>query len=216
MPRSESQPRREFRLAPNTEARVVRADDGPTRIVGHAAVFDSLSEDLGGFREKISPGAFAESIERDDIRALFNHDPHMVLGRNRNGSLSLKEDGRGLAYDVRTNGEDPDVPRVVAKVERQDVSQNSFSFLVEDREKDQEWDEDDEGNLIRTLLRVKLFDVGPVTFPAYPQTEAQVRSYLDVLNEGREILGKQPVDEADWRARLELLRHRQDLARLRL
>ena len=63
--------------------------EGPPRIVGHAALFDRLSDDLGGFRERIRPGAFAASLVADDVRALFNHDPNVILGRNRAGTLRL-------------------------------------------------------------------------------------------------------------------------------
>ena len=88
------------------ERRMVQANDlrvvaeGPPRIVGHAALFDRLSDDLGGFRERIRPGAFAASLVADDVRALFYYDPNVILGRNRAGTLRLTEDERGLGIEI--------------------------------------------------------------------------------------------------------------------
>ena len=86
----------ERRNVPVSELRAITDDAGLRKITGYAAVFNSLSEDLGWFREKIEPGAFRDSIVADDIRALWNHDSNFVLGRNTSGSLSLSEDDRGL------------------------------------------------------------------------------------------------------------------------
>ena len=75
--------KKELRMLPMTELRIAENDGGGSVIEGHAAVFDSWSETLGGifpFKEIVRKGAFNESIEKDDIRALFNHDPNYVLG----------------------------------------------------------------------------------------------------------------------------------------
>lgn len=147
-------------------------DDGerPT-IRGHAAVFDALSEDLGGFREKIQPGAFAETIKSDDVRALFNHSPDHVLGRNRAGTLKMIEDDRGLAVEI--DPPDTQLARdLVVSMQRGDINQMSFGFVTEV----DEWDREDSERVIRTLKRVRLFDASVVTYPAYPQTDVGVRS----------------------------------------
>ena len=165
------------------EIRTFRCDDlrvirGATRlgkgpkIVGHAAVFNKLSADLGGWREQIAPGAFAEAIKNDDIRALWNHDAAIVLGRNTAGTLRLSEDKKGLAIEI----DPPDTQAardLMVSMERGDVDQMSFGFWV--KPGGQSWGEDADGQAIRTLTDVGLFDVSPVTFPAYPQTDVAIR-----------------------------------------
>lgn len=150
-----------------------RAADEPARLIGHAAVFNALSEDLGGWREQIVPGAFADAIQGDDVRALFNHDPNFVLGRNRSKTLTLSEDTRGLAIDILLPDTQTVRDLVVAPIERGDVSQMSFAFSV--KPGGQDWAKDDEGRVVRTLKRLRLYDVSPVTYPAYPQTDIAVR-----------------------------------------
>lgn len=162
----------ERRALPVVELRAVAGDGegGLPSITGHAAVFDQLSEDLGGFREQMSPGAFAASIGEDDIRALFNHSPDHVLGRNRSGTLTLAEDRTGLAINIIP----PDTAfarDLVVLIERGDISEMSIGF----RTITDEWNVED-GEPVRTVKAVRLFDVSPVTFPAYPQTDVAVRS----------------------------------------
>lgn len=144
---------------------------GGRTIRGYAALFNSLSEDLGGFREKIAPGAFARAIkEKQDVRALFNHDGNLILGRTKAGTLRLKEDRQGLAVEI-------DLPDSVfgkdlyASIERGDVSQMSFAF----RARKDQWDLVN-GESIRTLIDVDIFDVSPVVYPAYSSTVIGVRS----------------------------------------
>lgn len=145
----------------------------PPVLLGHAAVFNALSEDLGGFREQIVPGAFSDAIQTDDVRALFNHDPNFVLGRNRSKTLKLSEDARGLAIEIQLPDTQTVRDLVMAPIERGDVSQMSFGFSV--RPGGQDWAKDDEGRVIRTLKKLRLFDVSPVTYAAYPQTDVAVR-----------------------------------------
>lgn len=159
-------------MLPLKEIRINESDGG-TCIEGHAAVFDSWSETLGGifpFKEKVRKGAFAESIGKDDIRALFNHDPNYVLGRNRAGTLELVEDDVGLR--VRITPPDTSWARDIAtSIRRGDISQMSIGFVVED----DEWSSKD-GIDTRELKKVRLFDVSPVTFPAYTATDVGVRA----------------------------------------
>lgn len=159
-------------------------------IVGHAAVFDTIT-DLGLFKERVARGAFAESIKRDDIRALFNHDPNIVLGRNKAGTLRLREDEKGLAVEIDL----PDTQwarDLQVSVERGDINQMSFGFEVLDAS----WDVVD-GEEVRTLKRVKLWDVSLVTFPAYPTTDAGLRSVWEVFEQHRHQHGSSRVDIPD-------------------
>lgn len=159
-----------------TELRVEPTEDsiGIGTLRGHAAVFGVMSEEICGFREIVEPGAFRQSIGRDDVRALFNHDPSSVLGRNKAGTLRLTEDRVGLAMEVdlpdTTVGRDLRV-----SVERGDVTQMSFGFrVIEDI-----WERKTEDGVeqeVRRLRQVQLFDVSPATFPAYPQTDLALRS----------------------------------------
>lgn len=152
----------------------IQTDENTPKITGYAAIFDSLSDDLGGFREIIRYGAFTDSLNTSDIRALWNHNPDYVLGRNRSGTLKLSEDEKGLRIEI-----DPPNTQwakdLMEVIKRGDVNQMSFGFrTIEDRWSNQN------GTTLRELLKVDLFDVSPVTFPAYPQTEVGVRSTQDV------------------------------------
>lgn len=165
----EKEAMREFRTFP-IEMRLGGEAQSP-KITGHAAVFNKLSENLGGYREKIAPGAFARTIETADIRALFNHDPNYVLGRTTSGTLWLKEDDKGLAIEI----DPPDTQwarDLMVSIKRGDISQMSFAFAtVKDR-----WEHQEGKESIRILDDVDLFDVSPVTYPAYVQTDVKVRS----------------------------------------
>jgi hypothetical protein len=150
---------------------VRKAKDGKRSIVGHAAVFNRIG-DGGWFREKVAPGAFRDSIKVDDVRALWNHDPNFVLGRNKAGTLRLSEDERGLAIEI----DPPDTQAardLLVSIDRGDVSQMSFGFTtIKDSWEKTEGDKD-----IRTLEKVQLWDVSPVTFPFYRDTDVAVRSH---------------------------------------
>lgn len=147
------------------------ADDEGTMLAGYAAVFDELSVEIWGFREKIAAGAFTDTIANDDIRSLWNHDTNWVLGRTTNQTLRLAEDEIGLAVEI----EPPETQMgrdALVSIRRGDVNQMSFAFAtLEDR-----WDIDENEQYVRTLLRVKLYEVSPVTFPAYPATSIAVRA----------------------------------------
>lgn len=181
------------------ELRAVAPDDGQDmrRIGGYAALFNTLSEEMWGFREEIAPGAFARSLDNGaDVRALYNHDPNYVLGRSTAGTLRLHEDERGLAFEI-------DLPEtryaedLWRLIQRGDISQMSFGF----RTVTDEWRMQD-GVPLRRLDEVELFDVSPVTYPAYGQTSVDVRSRAQALvQEDRDVLA---VPTSVLRARVQL------------
>jgi HK97 family phage prohead protease len=133
---------------------------------GYAAVFERRSGNLGGFVEVVKPTAFNKTIREADVRALWNHDPSLVLGRNKAGTLDLSLDSQGLHYRAElpntSYGKD-----LYELLNRRDITQSSFTFFkVQD-----EWDlvalDGQNEYPQRSLVEVGLVDVSPVTFPAY-------------------------------------------------
>jgi len=165
--------RREVRAQP--AALCVPDGDGDDLVFeGYAAVFDVWSEDLGGFREQIAPGAFRNTIETDDVRALLNHNPNYVLGRNRSGTMTLSEDERGLRFEIHAPNTNW-ARDLRESVRRGDINQCSFGFeTIEDEWKSQK------GLDERTLRNVRLQDVSIVTYPAYDRTSVSARSTREI------------------------------------
>jgi HK97 family phage prohead protease len=154
--------------------KLTRSAAGGTRAVGYAAVFyragDPGSEYLlrPGFVERIDRRAFSRAIsERQDVRGLFNHDGNLLLGRTSSGTMKLIVDQVGLRYEINLSQKSRLAADVADMLARGDCSGSSFSFVC--RHGGEEWKRD--GQLgVRTLIDVDLFDVGPVTFPAYDGT----------------------------------------------
>lgn len=158
-------------------------DEAEGRATGYAAVFNSDSHDLGGFVERISPGAFRRSLEaaaagETNIYALWAHRDDSPLGSTGSGKLVLTEDGHGLAFEMDTTRMTP------AQLDalRDGDLRMSFGFRV----LEQQWREDEAGRVERTLIDVDLFEVSFVISPAYPATEAALRSLENWRNENTE------------------------------
>lgn len=149
------------------------ADTG--KITGHAAVFNSPTRIYRDMWERIAPTAFTRALqEKQDVRALFNHDPNFVLGRSKTGSLKLSEDSRGLAIEIYP----PDTQwakDLMTSIKRGDIDQMSFAFRTK-KDSFEETIIEGEKVVLRTLMDVDLMDVSPVTFPAYEDTDLQARS----------------------------------------
>lgn len=162
-----------------------RSEDYTLR--GHAAVFNKLSEDLGGFRELLEPGTFRAALRsQPDVRLLYGHnaDSLIPLARTKSGTLELREDSTGLhvwariaptsfATDMRT------------AMQRGDLDQMSFAFTLADNGDD--WAVTDDGTVVRTIRADgadQLFDVSVVTYPAYPSTDATMRELRSAVERG--------------------------------
>ena len=176
----------------NIETRVDSTEDGRDLVVGHASVYDSRSNNLGGFYEFIERGAFTEElIANSDVRALINHDPNLILARNTSGTLNLTADERGLKYEFEmpetSYGKD-----LAISMKRGDITQSSFAFTVAE----DDWSTDADGNNIRTIKKIdRLYDVSPVTYPAYNMAESDLVVAKRGLKEYQESLVEETKEE---------------------
>lgn len=172
----------EERSSPGLEIRQV---GGKPLISGYAARFGDLSDPIMFFRESVAKGAFSKTLTEYDQAALWNHNPDLIIGRRSAGTLSLQEDDIGLAYQI--SPPDTEAGRgYVESVRRGDVKGTSFKFqAVRD-----EWDyeDDTDGYCRRSLHEVKLFEISPTPFPAYPTTTAAIRAMFPTLDFDAELL----------------------------
>ena len=179
-------------LSPNAERRFYESkvefekrEDGTDEntIEGYAAVFNKDSEDFGGWIERISPGAFSDVLN-DNAVALFNHDMNLVLGRN-GVNVTLSEDSQGLKYKVKLP--DTTFARDLRQLIKDGIiHQSSFAFTV----KEQRWTKPDKSGEphVRTITKVnRLYDVSPVTTPAYPDASVGARSFTELVKEDQPL-----------------------------
>lgn len=163
------------------DAPVEFREDGEAKYFEGMAVPFGQVTDLGYFTEEISRDAFSEVIN-DDVRGLFNHDPDVVLGRSKSGTMTLSISDKGVFYRIKYNPNDPDHVRVMEKVKRGDVSQSSYAFTV----KDETWGKRD-GKPHREINKIqRWYDVAPVTYPANPNTTVGKRSLENIQRETEE------------------------------
>lgn len=169
----------EHRLIPFNQFELRETNGKPAELVGHAAVFNQetvIESWWSEWREIIAPGAFKKTIQENDIRALFNHNPDIVLGRNKAGTLELREDEVGLYTVIRPPDNEWGAP-VVDAIRRGDITGMSIALSV--IKEDVVYPEKDSNELmLRTIREAKLYDISPVTFPAYEQTDISARSAI--------------------------------------
>lgn len=147
-----------------------REENNEMIIEGYFAVFNSNYEIFDGASESVAPGAFANTLG-GDIRALINHDTTLVLGRNKAGTLELKEDSHGLWGKILINPNDQDAVNAWERTKRGDVDQCSFGFEIVSEDVDYRED----GSVHWTIREVKLYEVSLCTFPAYEETAVKAR-----------------------------------------
>lgn len=173
--------KREFRKF-KSEVRT-QTVDGKEKIVGYGAVFNQLSEPMRignrTFREKVMPGAFDKCLRAGaDIRGLINHDPNLILGRTKSGTMDVASDDHGLRYEI-------DPPNtsysndLLESLRRGDIDQSSFGFYTVD----DNWINTDDG-LVRELVAAECFDVSPVTYPAYEGASSGVEEMRSLFPDG--------------------------------
>ena len=177
----------------NVETRVDTNEEGKDVVVGYASVYDSRSNNLGGFYEYIERGAFTdELIANSDVRALINHDPNLILARNTSGTLKLSADEKGLRYEFDLDPELSYAKDLGVSMKRGDISSRSFAFTVSS----DDWSTDADGNNIRTIKKIdRLYDVSPVTYPAYNMAESDLVVAKRGLKEYQESLVQETKEE---------------------
>jgi len=187
-------------FAPQLELRAAEEGKESRTIRGYAALFNSDSESFGSWIERIAPGAFDEVLD-DDTVALFNHDPNLILARNKK-TLKMGVDSKGLWYEFEaprtTAGND-----LLENVRVENVKSSSFAFQT----KEVKWTFSEDRNQpdIRTIVKLeRLLDVSPVTYPAYPDTTVATRSYQQLLVEEEKKSKKHLVDLMKRRHALEI------------
>ncbi len=167
---------KELRFFEAQELRASGSDKQP-RIEGYAATFETVTSIGGQFNEVIQRGAFTQTLaDGDEVVALIDHNPSLLLGRRSAGTLTLQEDAKGLKFSVELP--DTSVARdAYANLKAGNLRECSFGFYVDGADGER-WSQMPNGQLLRTLVSVRLFDVSVVTFPAYGNTNAAARNVV--------------------------------------
>ncbi len=178
--------KREQLYLPARELRVQTSPDGSRIISGISIVYNTPSQDLGGFTEMVAPGAVTESLRNSpDVLCLRDHDVSILLGRTTSKTLTLTDDSTGLRFSCRlpntTQASD-----LATSIDRGDLSGVSFGFVTEE----DKWAADKDGNVVRTLLKITLLEISPCSFPAY-----SARSVRSCPPELRSLLRSTKNDE---------------------
>jgi uncharacterized protein len=177
----------EKRAANGTESKLIR---------GYGSVFYNAADPgteywlWSDIVERVMPGAFDEVLaSKPDVRGLFNHDSNYVLGRTTAGTCRLSVDELGLYYECDESPNDPDWQRVAEKISRGDISGSSYSFIPGSTVWEEIPGENDYSIWIRWIKKVDtVYDVGPVTFPAFTAATSSRSSTLAIEHPERALL----------------------------
>lgn len=192
-------PRMERRLSPTLS---LRAEGESEPRIAMFIPYDKPARIGDLFTEFVAPGAFKRTLAHrsSDVVALWNHDAALVLGRESNGTLTFRDGKEGLEAVVTLDPENSDHQKFHRMVQRRDVKSASFAFEVVE----ENWRNLDDGTIERTLEEVKLYDVSPVTFPAYPDSESESRALAQLIGGG--TLSPEQVPEVrSWIEKLQAL-----------
>ncbi|MFY0758737.1 HK97 family phage prohead protease [Metabacillus dongyingensis] len=171
-----------------------RAEEQEDKLIveGYFIKYGEETNLFGNVFEEVDARSVVKSLEKNDIRGLFNHDSSLVLGRTGNKTLTLRSDDVGLWGSIEINKDDPGAMGAYARIKRGDVAGCSFGFypLKEDRETRAEGGE-------KFIIReMDLFEVSPCVFPAYPQTEIAARQkHIDAIKQEKLNIRKQKLKE---------------------
>ena len=200
--------RRDWEFADDDGGLVVESRaDGRSVIKGYAVVYNRLSVDMGGFRERIMPGAFDGVLNRQrgrsDLVSYYNHNPDILLGRESSGTLKVWSDDKGVGFEVVPPSSRADILELVA---RRDVKGASFTFSLD--KNGESFTTDENGRAIREVRAATIYELGPVVQPAYPATSVAVamRSLQAWLAEQEVVVVPPPACGADYRGATARLR----------
>jgi len=166
------------------------SDTGDLYIEGYFAVFGDTYHVWDGATESIAPGAFDESVH-GDVRALYNHNDDLILGRTSAGTMELREDSHGLWGRIKLNRNDTDAMNAYERIKRGDITGCSFGFNIESEETEYR----DDGTVHWTITKVNpLYEVSPCVFPAYEATNVSARGkQIDDMKKRRLEMRKQEL-----------------------
>jgi HK97 family phage prohead protease len=187
----------------------IRNTEGkPKTFRGYGLKFNTLSEDFGGWRERIAPG-FLDNVLANDVRILRDHSPSMILGRTSSGTARIGVDSIGGWYEYEDPGTTYSQDLAIS-IARGDVNQSSFAFTLPTDNGDV-WEKQKDGTWLRTLLSAgELFDMSPVTYPAYPDTSIGERAFKKMaipmgIQEANELIEREREYHESFKRRLKLV-----------
>jgi len=179
-PAADEREKRSLVSGPKLEIRSGDGGNGENKTEGYAAVFNSDTSIGGYWIERFAPGAFSKSLRENDVVALNSHETARVVGRTSSGTLTLREDDKGLAFE-NTLPDTTDGRDLAVLIKRGDVAGMSFAF----RATKEQWDETTDPPT-RTILEARIYEITYTAFPAYPSTEVGLRSLEHARAESRQ------------------------------